>query len=417
MKIIIVAENASECFGGEAIIPLHYFRLLTQRGHDVWLVTHSRVRSELEKTLSPELLRYVHFMPDTWMHKLLFYVGEWLPHRLNVMTVEAIMFLISELFVRKYIRQKIVDEDVDVVHQPYPVASKRPTMIYDVGVPVVIGPMNGDMNFPSGFTDMESRFEQFFVRLLRYSSDFANRVIPGKKRAAALIVANQRTMNALPVCSSSHVYVMSENGVNISCQDKLSKNKSDRISAHPEFVYLGRLIDWKNVETLIQALAIVLTKTDAYLTIIGDGTERNKIESIVAETGLEEHVHFLGFLPQAEALPRLRKSIALLLPSLYECGGAVVLEAMANETPVIATNWGGPSDYLNEKSGILIHPESEEQMINDFAKAMLSLIENPELCRSMGQEGRKIVERDFSWEKKIDMIESIYQEAIDNHVG
>jgi len=417
MKIIIVAENASERFGGEAIIPLHYFRLLNRRGHDVWLVTHVRVREELEQTLAPELLKNIHFMPDTWMHKILFQIGEWLPHRLNVMTIEALMFLASEFLVRKYIRKKIIDDDIDVVHQPYPVASKRPTMIYDVGVPVVIGPMNGDMNFPSGFSNMESVFERCVVRLLRYGSGLVNWIVPGKKRAAALIVANQRTMDALPVCRSPYIYMMSENGVNISFHDTLSKNKPCGRSTRDEFVYLGRLVDWKNLETLIQAIDIVLAKADASLTIIGDGVERNKIESIIRERGLGEHIQLLGFLPHAEALMRLRQSTALLLPSLYECGGAVVLEAMAREIPVIATNWGGPSDYLSEKTGILIHPESQEQMVNDFAKAMLNLIEQPELCRSMGKEGKKVVERDFDWEKKIDKIELVYQEAIANSDG
>jgi hypothetical protein len=53
MRICIVADNASARFGGEAILPLHYFRQLRQRGIEVWLVAHDRVRAELE-TLLPE---------------------------------------------------------------------------------------------------------------------------------------------------------------------------------------------------------------------------------------------------------------------------------------------------------------------------------------------------------------------------
>ena len=65
---------------------------------------------------------------------------------------------------------------------------------------------------------------------------------------------------------------------------------------------------------------------------------------------------FHGFV-SAGAMCRLLAGFdALVLPSLYECGGAVVLEAMAMGLPVIATKWGGPTDYLDEKTGILIEP-------------------------------------------------------------
>ena len=83
--------------------------------------------------------------------------------------------------------------------------------------------------------------------------------------------------------------------------------------------------------------------------------------------------------------------------------------------PVIATNWGGPADYVTEKTGILIAPESKLQMIDDFAAAMIHLIENPELCERMGREGRKRVEKEFDWDKKIDVMEHIYQQAIDRY--
>lgn len=59
--------------------------------------------------------------------------------------------------------------------------------------------------------------------------------------------------------------------------------------------------------------------------------------------------------------------------SLYECGEAVVLEGMAAGLPVIATKWGGPADYLDETTGILIDPISREQMIIDAASSIKCL--------------------------------------------
>jgi glycosyltransferase involved in cell wall biosynthesis len=102
---------------------------------------------------------------------------------------------------------------------------------------------------------------------------------------------------------------------------------------------------------------------------------------------------------------------ALVLPSLYECGGAVVLEAMAMGLPVIATKWGGPADYLDDTSGILIEPIGRERFIVDLAEAMVRLVQSSDLRRQLGQAGRARVAAEFDWEKKIDRILSIYIRA------
>jgi glycosyltransferase involved in cell wall biosynthesis len=98
----------------------------------------------------------------------------------------------------------------------------------------------------------------------------------------------------------------------------------------------------------------------------------------------------------------------LVLPSLYECGGAVVLEAMAMAKPVIATAWGGPLDYLDASCGILIEPDGREQIIAGFAAAMLRLAQSPELTSRMGAAGRQRLLERFAWRRKIDALCGIY---------
>lgn len=75
---------------------------------------------------------------------------------------------------------------------------------------------------------------------------------------------------------------------------------------------------------------------------------------------LVSNVVFSGWLSQEKCAIKLQQADALVLPSLREPGGAVVMEAMAVGLPVIATNWGGPADYLNSACGILVEPTSKE---------------------------------------------------------
>jgi glycosyltransferase involved in cell wall biosynthesis len=126
-----------------------------------------------------------------------------------------------------------------------------------------------------------------------------------------------------------------------------------------------------------------------------------------------DRVHFVGWLPQQECAARLRSATALVLPSIYECGGAVVLEAMAMAKPVIATRWGGPADYLDASCGILIEPESYKNLVSGFAGAMQALIDSPGLAKSMGIAGRARAIRDFDWQRKIEAMLRIYRSLLE----
>jgi glycosyltransferase involved in cell wall biosynthesis len=170
-------------------------------------------------------------------------------------------------------------------------------------------------------------------------------------------------------------------------------------------------VDWKAVDVAIRALKEVPI---AELDIVGDGPMLNAWRSLVAELGLKDRVHFAGWLTQQQCAGLLLNSVALVLPSLYECGGAVVLEAMAMGKPVIATNWGGPADYLDASSGVLVEPESYAGMVAGFAQAMRRMIDIPGLAKSMGEAARERALRDFDWQRKIDLVIGIYRSVTEN---
>src|SRR6266566_6726026 len=92
MRIIIVADNASSHFGGEAFIPLNYFRLLRARSTDVRLVVHARNKSELIERFPDDKDR-LYFVEDTALHKVLFRLGQYLPRRLADATTGLVIHL------------------------------------------------------------------------------------------------------------------------------------------------------------------------------------------------------------------------------------------------------------------------------------------------------------------------------------
>jgi glycosyltransferase involved in cell wall biosynthesis len=241
--------------------------------------------------------------------------------------------------------------------------------------------------------------------------------MPGKRAAALLLVANERTRRALPPGLRPPVVELVENGVDVTLwnADALTAQTVRSAVAVTTFVFLGRLVDWKAVDLLLHAFQRAAQRSAIRLLIIGDGAERARLQKLAAELEIlaQErtevgHIFFVGWLTQAQCADELREADCLVLPSLLECGGAVVLEAMCAGKPVIATAWGGPVDYLDPSCGVLVAPDSREGLIQGFADAMARLAAAPELRQEMGRRGREKVMRDFDWEVKVDRVLALY---------
>ena len=402
MQICIVAEHASTRFGGEAFLPLRYFSLLRSRGIDTWLVVHSRTRRELEE-LFPRDLDRIFFVPDLWIHRLVFTISRGLPRRVSEATFGLINQLITQFYQRSIVRNLIRTQPIDVIHQPIPISPRFPSALFSMGIPVVIGPLNGGMDFPEAFRSNESPISRAAVAFLKLFTNAGNNLLPGKKHAAVLLVANERTRNALPRGVRGRVIEMNENGVDTSAFH--SGEPNNLVRTNPLFVFVGRLVDWKALDIAIRALAEV---PGADLEVVGDGPMLETWKTLAREVGVAERVRFLGPQTQPQYAARLRESVGLVLPSLYESGGAVVLEAMATAKPVIATRWGGPLDYLDSSCGILVAPHSYEALVTGFAQAMQKLIDHPDLAKAMGTAGRERAVRDFDWQRRIDAMVGIY---------
>jgi glycosyltransferase involved in cell wall biosynthesis len=420
LRVLIVAEHASAAFGGEAALPLHYYRVLRDRGTPVWLVVHMRTRAELDAMFPGD--RNIIYIEDSIWNPLLWRCTCMLPGRLAYFTTGFLMRLLTQIAQRKLVRKLVRSERINVIHQPMPVSPKEPSMLYDLGAPVVIGPMNGGMNYPPAFRKMQSPLVDRTLALGRKASGMMNTLMPGKKKAALLLVANERTRQALPQGVCSNVVEMVENGVDLSVWESANRiAKPD--SAVTRYAFMGRLVHWKAVDLLLEAFQTAAAKAPITLTIIGDGEDREALRQQAEALGIASDqpeqvgkVWFAGWRSQPDCSALLQQSDALVLPSLLECGGSVVLEAMTAGLPAIATNWGGPTDYLNDDCGILVEPTCRAGFIEGLSAAMVKLSESPELRVCMGQAAQERAREHFDWEAKVDRMTILYQQAIATHI-
>src|ERR1700716_2897312 len=196
MRVLIVADNASIQFGGEAFIPFNYFRLLRVRGIDVRLLVHERNRSGL-RTQFPEDQDRLHFVKDTLLHKIVFRFGNFLPRRVADVSTGLVIHLTTQIAQPRLVRKLSTLHGFDVIHVPIPVSPKSPSLLYGFGLPVIFGPMNGGMEYPPAFRREEGRLTRIAVALGRGLASFLNLAFPGKRLARLLLVANTRTRKAL----------------------------------------------------------------------------------------------------------------------------------------------------------------------------------------------------------------------------
>ena len=200
-----------------------------------------------------------------------------------------------------------------------------------------------------------------------------------------------------------------ENGVDLGLWEPAT---GTRAPGPVRFVFLGRLVAFKAVDLLLEAFVPVAREFGAVLEILGDGPARQALEATSRRLGLEKNTLFSGFVPQTRAADQMRASDVFVLPSLFECGGAVVLEAMACGLPVIVTNWGGPADYVTAECGILVEPSGRDGFVAALTAAMRTLAGSPELRARLGEAGRRRVrEAGFDWDHKITQILQVYRRA------
>ena len=294
MRILIVASNASSRMGGEAFIPLNYFRFLLARKIDVWLVVHARNRPELTALFRDDLDR-LSFVEDTLLHKALHRLGQFLPRRLADATTGLAIHLSTQLAQRRVVRKLVRNHGIDVVHEPIPVSPKTPSLMWGLGAAVVIGPLNGGMEYPDAFRRERNLLSGFALGFGRSLANLVNVLIPGKRRADIVLVANHRTKEALPTGISGQVIELVENGVDLSIwkQSSIERTASDTV----RFVFVGRLIDWKAIDIVLAAMHRLKGQLSVSLEIIGDGPMRQNWQDLAHQLGLGSSVQFTRLAP------------------------------------------------------------------------------------------------------------------------
>ena len=137
---------------------------------------------------------------------------------------------------------------------------------------------------------------------------------------------------------------------------------------------------------------------------VGDGLGWKRIQEKIKDLDLEEDVIMTG---HREDIPEILSvtDVAVLTSERYEGVPQAVLQYLAMERPVVATNSGSTEEVIKDReTGMLVPPND----VSGVAKAILTLLKDKQLSRKLGQSGRRLVEERYSWQRMMDVTLKLY---------
>jgi glycosyltransferase involved in cell wall biosynthesis len=180
------------------------------------------------------------------------------------------------------------------------------------------------------------------------------------------------------------------------------------VPREPVLLFAGSLIERKGLRALLEAMAQIHRRhPDHRLVLIGDGPERQGLETQARDLGIGESVYFTGSLSPVEVARWMRRAELFVLPSLEEGQGVALLEALASGTPGVAGRAGGIPEILSPEWGELVEPGNAQTL----AKTIMGLIDAPARRQAMGSTASSVVRAEYDWPVIARRILEVYQAA------
>ncbi|CAN5862559.1 hypothetical protein BH11VER1_BH11VER1_19910 [soil metagenome] len=300
--------------------------------------------------------------------------------------------------------------EFDLVHRIVPLSPTTPSWLAPrlrkIGVPFVIGPLNGGVPWPKGFDDVRRAEKDGAGRLRRLY-----RLLPGLRRTredvSAIIIASRTTLREMPVSLHEKCVFIPENAVD-DTRFRLQP-KPERAPGPLRIAFVGRLVALKGVDMLIEAASPLARAGKIKLDIIGDGPERERLRRLIDREQIGDHARLEGWLDHNQLQPRLLEADALAFPSIREFGGGAVLEAMSLGVPPIVLDHGGPPELVPAGTGHVVPLQTRGQIVRDLRALLATLTEDAAALTTMGNAAQSHVRRFYTWDAKAKQIQEVYR--------
>jgi glycosyltransferase involved in cell wall biosynthesis len=409
--IVVVAYQCGPGMGSVSQIGWEWYDRLREQ-YDVTLVTHIRNRAALKGANADGRIVYI----DTeWFAGPLYRLSRRLFPRSEhtVFMISSLDYFLFDFFAYRTLK-RLGRRGVkwQLIHRVTPVTLSAPTLLGRLGLPLIVGPLNSGLGKPQGFEAILRQESGWLIRVRNVSRVF-DALIGSSRRIARILTATRATFEAVAPRYRGRCRMMVENGVNLDKFVPTAWPAAPYQARALKVLFVGRLLPLKGVDMLLAAIARLSAEgRNVELEIVGDGAMAEPWKALAAELCIDGIVRFSGALPAEQVAQRMAASHVLCLPSVRESGGAVLLEAMACARPVVALDFGGPAEIVNDEVGALLPMASPEQVVSDLTRTFDNMFDEPKVWRDRGLAGRQRIEREFSWAAKVSSARQVYADFL-----
>lgn len=418
-RLLLSAYQCGPGMGSVSQIGWHWYRRLAA-ALPTTLLTHARNRPAITAAGGPIGDSRILYVDTEWFAGPLYRGAARLFPR-----SEHAVFLLSSLDFYVYDRaalavarqQAAAGQRWDLVHAPTPVSPLAATRLHRLGLPLVLGPWNGHLGRPPGF-DAILRADAIWLYPIRQLGRIADALIGATRHASLILTATRATRAGIPRRHQGRCVPMLENGVELAQFTAAPWPAPPGPAGAPlRLLFVGRLVPFKGLGLLLEALAQLDGELPLQLRVVGSGPMAAPWQAQACELGLGERVQFIGPLDPAGVAAEMRAAHVLCLPSVRESGGAVLLEAMACARPVIAFAFGGPGEIVDDEVGRALPAADPAALVAGLVAALRDLVRHPERWRQRGLAGRRRAAARYDWDAKVATAIGLYQDLLQAREG
>ena len=399
MNIIYIAYSCNPYNGSEDKIGWNV-PIENAKNNKVYIITKEEHRDSIQKYIHTNKIEdiTIYFVDIPKVYKI--FKGCMYSIRLNIWNKRAF----------KLAREICQSNKIDIIHQITPIELRSIGNYGNIdNVEYVVGPIGGGEYVPKSLADYTRNNKHIeFIRKVANLYYKVKMRITKKMKKTTILYANEETRDYFNASKES--ILLPEIGIK---EEDIIKSKSnDSKSNKCVFLVMGRIVYRKGHNFLLDVLENIPEKYDYEVRIVGNGKELINLEKRINNSViLKRHVVIRGACAFNEIDKEYDIVDALIMPSIRETTGTVILESMSRGVPVITINRFGGKNIVNDENGYLYDVDTKEEIRENLKNVIIRCIENRDELKEKGLIAINDVKK-FLWKDKIKQYNEIYAEIL-----
>lgn len=390
-KLFISAYACEPGLGSEIGVGWHWVLELSKY-YDLWVLT----RTSNQKTIEPWIAEHQEFANIHWLY---FDLPKWARFWKKGLRGVRTYYNIWQAFTNSIVKRTMQEQQIKVfLHVTYgnvlwKVSSYGQQQFF------IWGPVGGLETISEDYSQYYGTkwkfieaLRRFTIKMLPFNFGFKKRC----KNADLILCKTDVTRQLIPEAYRNKAVLQTDVAT-----EKIAVSNSDENiqNTRLEIITVGRLDAWRGFDLCIEAVKQAKAKgCDVHLSIVGKGSDKERLTSLVKSSSLENDVTFVGQVSMDEYKALMAKSDIVLNASLKEGAVTVSFDAMAMGKPMICLDTTGYTRYFTEEYAVILPIEDRQTVINNIAEAMCKL-NNADLRKQMGQKAMEAADK-FTWESR-----------------